>query len=90
MDGPDWDRCQVYEANWTEVLQTMAPPVNASTAPCRNGWEFLYNDIPYATVVSEVRMMMEDDCGLKHGLKRPSICETRRRRFFYSEWSSFH
>ncbi|KAL0895326.1 hypothetical protein ABMA27_011469 [Loxostege sticticalis] len=53
MDGPDWDRCQVYEANWTEVLQTMAPPVNASTAPCRNGWEFLYNDIPYATVVSE-------------------------------------
>ncbi|XP_028166481.1 organic cation transporter protein-like isoform X3 [Ostrinia furnacalis] len=53
VDGPDWNRCEVYDANWTQVLQTMMPPVGSPTVPCRHGWEFLYNDIPYTTVVSE-------------------------------------
>ncbi|CAG9782690.1 unnamed protein product [Diatraea saccharalis] len=52
-DGTDWDRCRVYDANWTHVLVTMSPPSNNDTRPCEHGWEFLYDDIPYTTVVSE-------------------------------------
>ncbi|CAH0406204.1 unnamed protein product [Chilo suppressalis] len=51
--GRDWDRCRVYDANWTRVLETMSPPDTNDTKPCEHGWEFLYNDIPYTTVVSE-------------------------------------
>lgn len=53
----DWDRCSMFAANWTEVLANMTPPAaDTPTVPCRNGWEFLYHDIPYTTVVSEVRI----------------------------------
>ncbi|XP_072936139.1 carcinine transporter-like [Epargyreus clarus] len=49
-----YDRCAMYDANWTEVLATMMPPdPGTPTVPCQNGWEFLFDDIPYATVVSE-------------------------------------
>ncbi|XP_063547227.1 solute carrier family 22 member 3-like [Cydia strobilella] len=49
-----YERCAVFDANWTEVLETLLPPAPGSrTLPCQNGWEFLYDDIPYSTVSSE-------------------------------------
>lgn len=45
----------MYDANWTQVLANLTPPdPGTPVVPCRDGWEFLYEDIPYSTVVSEV------------------------------------
>ncbi|XP_059049275.1 organic cation transporter protein-like [Achroia grisella] len=51
--GDPWDKCSTFNANWSEVLETMAPPLTNTTVPCQNGWEFELSDIPYHTVVSE-------------------------------------
>ncbi|CAH0698722.1 unnamed protein product [Spodoptera exigua] len=49
-----WERCVTYDANWTQVLETMTPPpADTPTIPCQHGWDFELSDIPYATVVSE-------------------------------------
>ncbi|XP_038208486.1 carcinine transporter-like [Zerene cesonia] len=50
----DVDSCMVFDANWTHVLETLRPPeTNTPLIPCQNGWEFIFEDIPYSTVVSE-------------------------------------
>ncbi|XP_061723762.1 solute carrier family 22 member 3-like [Cydia pomonella] len=49
-----FERCVVFDANWTEVLETLLPPAPGSPIlPCQNGWEFLFDDIPYPTVSTE-------------------------------------
>ncbi|XP_013193570.2 organic cation transporter protein [Amyelois transitella] len=53
-DPPGWDRCQMFAANYTEVLATLTRPANDTPLiPCRHGWEFLFNDIPYSTIINE-------------------------------------
>ncbi|KAI5635854.1 sugar transporter domain-containing protein [Phthorimaea operculella] len=53
-DDWEWDRCQTFDANWTHVSLTLTPPhPNTTRVPCKNGWEFTLEDIPYHTVVSE-------------------------------------
>ncbi|CAK1541326.1 unnamed protein product [Leptosia nina] len=48
------DNCMMFDANWTEILETLLPPdPETPLVACRQGWEFLYNDIPYSTIVSE-------------------------------------
>lgn len=55
--GDEWDRCLMYDANWTQVLlQNFSLHPDTPTVPCRNGWEFELGDIPYETVVSEVSL----------------------------------
>ncbi|XP_013163458.1 PREDICTED: solute carrier family 22 member 3-like [Papilio xuthus] len=50
----NYDHCRMYDANWTQVLQTLMPPEPGTpTVPCQHGWEFLFDDIPYSTVVNE-------------------------------------
>lgn len=50
----EWDRCSVYAANWSKVLQTLQPPSpDTPQIYCQHGWEFELGDIPYHTVVSE-------------------------------------
>nr|XP_034841238.1 organic cation transporter protein-like [Maniola hyperantus] len=51
--GEEWERCLMYDANWTHVLQNNSVLPDTPTVPCRNGWEFELGDIPYETVVSE-------------------------------------
>ncbi|XP_045760723.1 organic cation transporter protein-like [Maniola jurtina] len=51
--GEEWERCLMYDANWTHVLQNNSVLADTPTVPCRNGWEFELGDIPYETVVSE-------------------------------------
>ncbi|XP_031769721.2 organic cation transporter protein-like isoform X1 [Galleria mellonella] len=51
--GDPWDKCSTFNANWSQVLENMAPPALNSTVPCQYGWEFELSDIPYHTVVSE-------------------------------------
>ncbi|XP_041973942.1 carcinine transporter-like [Aricia agestis] len=49
----EYDHCSVYDANWTEVLETLQPPTGAPVVGCQHGWEFLFDDIPYSTIVNE-------------------------------------
>ncbi|CAB3221120.1 unnamed protein product [Arctia plantaginis] len=50
----EFDRCMTFDANWTQVLQTLQPPPpDSPLVPCRNGWEFELSDIPYHTVSTE-------------------------------------
>ncbi|XP_072935562.1 organic cation transporter protein-like [Epargyreus clarus] len=50
----EWDRCAMFNSNWSQVLDTMtAPHPSSPTIPCQNGWEFELGDIPYHTIVSE-------------------------------------
>ncbi|CAH2099469.1 unnamed protein product [Euphydryas editha] len=51
--GDDWERCLMYNVNWTHVLLNNSVSPNTSTMPCKDGWEFELKDIPYPTVVSE-------------------------------------
>lgn len=55
--GDDWERCLMYNVNWTHVLINNSVSPNAPTMPCKDGWEFEFNDIPYPTIVSEVRLL---------------------------------
>lgn len=52
------DRCRMYAVNYTEVLQQglAEPDPTWPTVGCRNGWEYNYTDVPYATIASEVRI----------------------------------
>ncbi|XP_050684651.1 solute carrier family 22 member 3-like isoform X2 [Leptidea sinapis] len=51
---PDgWDRCSMYDANWTHVLIHLTVPPDTNIVPCKYGWEFELDDIPYQTIVSE-------------------------------------
>ncbi|XP_072935466.1 solute carrier family 22 member 3-like [Epargyreus clarus] len=53
VDG-DYDHCAMFDANWTQVLETLQPPgPGTPIIPCQNGWEFLFEDIPYSTIVNE-------------------------------------
>ncbi|XP_046971681.1 organic cation transporter protein-like isoform X2 [Vanessa cardui] len=54
ISDTEYDQCFMFDANWTQVLETMlAPDPNTPTIPCTNGWEFLFDDIPYSTIVNE-------------------------------------
>ncbi|XP_053601030.1 beta-alanine transporter-like [Plodia interpunctella] len=53
-EPPGWDRCMMYDTNYTQVLSTLTrPPTGTPVVPCRYGWEFLFDDIPYSTVINE-------------------------------------
>ncbi|CAH0722972.1 unnamed protein product, partial [Brenthis ino] len=51
--GDEWDKCVMYNANWSQVLMNNSVPSDSPVVPCKNGWEFELGDIPYATIVSE-------------------------------------
>ncbi|OWR50027.1 hypothetical protein KGM_202411 [Danaus plexippus plexippus] len=53
IDGEEWNRCFMYDANWTEVLLSNRTDPDTPITACKNGWEFELKDIPYHTVVSE-------------------------------------
>ncbi|CAH0722971.1 unnamed protein product, partial [Brenthis ino] len=50
----EYDHCNMFDANWTQVLETLEPPdIGTPIIPCQNGWDFLFEDIPYSTIVNE-------------------------------------
>lgn len=55
-DSPfGYSRCQVFVANWTDVLTSgIKPDQSWTTQPCQNGWEFNKTEIPYPTISSEM------------------------------------
>ncbi|CAF4896743.1 unnamed protein product [Pieris macdunnoughi] len=49
-----YERCRMFDANWTQVLETLQPPDEGTPLIlCNNGWEFLFNVIPYETIATE-------------------------------------
>lgn len=57
------DRCRMYAVNYTEVLQQglAEPDPTWPTVGCRNGWEYNYTDVPYATIASELDWVCDND-----------------------------
>ncbi|XP_072936137.1 carcinine transporter-like [Epargyreus clarus] len=50
----EYDKCSMFVANWSHVLETMTPPhPSTPTTACLYGWDFEFTDIPYPTVVSD-------------------------------------
>lgn len=52
----------MYAVNFTEQLAAgvkTADP-NWKTIPCNNGWEFDLDEIPYATIATEVRARINE------------------------------
>ncbi|XP_053601031.1 beta-alanine transporter-like [Plodia interpunctella] len=59
-EPPGWNRCMMYDTNYTQVLSTLTrPPTGTPVVPCRHGWEFLFDDIPYSTVINEREWVCE-------------------------------
>ncbi|XP_045457055.1 carcinine transporter-like [Melitaea cinxia] len=49
-----YEQCAMFDRNWTQVLETLSPPDPATpTISCSKGWDFLFEDIPYSTIVNE-------------------------------------
>ncbi|XP_045485745.1 carcinine transporter [Pieris rapae] len=48
------DSCKTFDVNWTHVLESLRPPdPDTALLKCQHGWEFLFEDIPYSTIVNE-------------------------------------
>lgn len=51
-----YSKCSMYAVNFTKILAeniTNADP-NWPTSPCKHGWEFDTDEIPYSTISTEV------------------------------------
>lgn len=50
------ERCRMYAVNYSELLQQQINVSDPSwpTMPCRDGWEYNYTEVPYASIASEV------------------------------------
>ncbi|XP_030020976.2 carcinine transporter [Manduca sexta] len=57
-----YSQCSMYEANWTELLETgQRPDESWRTIPCQHGWEFNKTEIPYPTISSELGWVCDKD-----------------------------
>lgn len=58
-----YSRCQMYEANWSNILADgiRKPDPSWNVIPCQNGWEFDTTDIPYPTISSDLGWVCERD-----------------------------
>ncbi|KAJ2943248.1 hypothetical protein O0L34_g12053 [Tuta absoluta] len=61
--GFEFDRCMVYDVNWTEMLQNgvQQPDVTWPVKKCAGKWEYNYTDVPYATIATELDWVCEKD-----------------------------
>ncbi|PZC70816.1 hypothetical protein B5X24_HaOG214833 [Helicoverpa armigera] len=57
-----YDKCSVYDVNWTEVLQngTLHPNPEWGVRKCENRWEFNYTDVPYESIASQNKCSVYD------------------------------
>ncbi|CAH2099470.1 unnamed protein product [Euphydryas editha] len=61
ISDTEFDQCLMFDRNWTQVLETLSSPDPATPRiPCSNGWEFLFEDIPYSTIVNEREWVCEN------------------------------
>ncbi|CAH1642221.1 unnamed protein product [Spodoptera littoralis] len=62
VDGK-YDRCSVYDVNWTSVLQngTLTPNPEWTVKKCEHKWEFNYSDVPYETIASQQGWVCDKD-----------------------------
>ncbi|KAJ8706378.1 hypothetical protein PYW08_011004 [Mythimna loreyi] len=58
-----YDKCSVYDVNWTEVLLngTLEPSPDWQVKKCQDKWEFNYTDVPYETIASQQGWVCERD-----------------------------
>ena len=55
-DGFAYSKCSMYAVNFTEMLNNGIKQADPSwpVTSCRNGWEYNFTAIPYATIATEV------------------------------------
>ncbi|KAJ8707785.1 hypothetical protein PYW07_011462 [Mythimna separata] len=58
-----YDKCSVYDVNWTEVLLngTLEPNPGWSVKSCQEKWEFNYTDVPYESIASQQGWVCDRD-----------------------------
>lgn len=64
MEGATpFSRCQMYDVNYTEILESGIRVANTSWAvtKCKNGWSFNYTNIPYASIAAEVSVFKDNE-----------------------------
>ena len=50
-----YDSCRMYDVDYAQVIeQGLKPESSWTTVPCRNGWDYDYEQTRYPTIVSEV------------------------------------
>lgn len=57
-----YSKCSMYEANYTAEIANGLTEPNPSwkTIPCTNGWEFDNVEIPYSTIATEVKWILQN------------------------------
>lgn len=55
-----FDRCSMYNVNFTEVLSQGIKEADPSweKIPCQYGWEYNFTDVPYRTIASDVNILL--------------------------------
>uniref|UniRef100_A0A336K3J5 CSON009535 protein n=1 Tax=Culicoides sonorensis TaxID=179676 RepID=A0A336K3J5_CULSO len=57
----NYHKCLMYAVNFTEMREKGLPSdPHWKMISCRNGWEYNFTDIPYATVATELNWVCED------------------------------
>ncbi|CAG9857803.1 unnamed protein product [Phyllotreta striolata] len=57
-----FEKCLMYDVNFTEILKNGVKSANESwkIASCRNGWEYDYSVVPYASISTEQNWVCEN------------------------------
>ncbi|CAH0404422.1 unnamed protein product [Chilo suppressalis] len=58
-----YDKCSVYDVDWTKVLQdgVREPDTKWPIKKCEQKWEFNFTDVPYETIASELGWVCDRD-----------------------------
>ncbi|KAI5638920.1 sugar transporter domain-containing protein [Phthorimaea operculella] len=58
-----FDKCMVYDVNWTEVLQNgvQQPDAKWPVKKCAGTWEYNFTDVPYETIATQLDWVCEKD-----------------------------
>ncbi|XP_028178929.1 carcinine transporter-like isoform X2 [Ostrinia furnacalis] len=63
LSASGYDKCIVYDVDWTKLLQDGIREPNAKwpTRKCEEKWEFNFTDVPYETIASQLGWVCERD-----------------------------
>ncbi|CAH2101687.1 unnamed protein product [Euphydryas editha] len=59
----EYEKCLVYDVNWTKVLASgdMTPNTTWPKKKCQGKWEFNFTDVPYETIATQLGWVCDKD-----------------------------
>ncbi|XP_063372187.1 carcinine transporter-like [Cydia amplana] len=62
IDGK-YHKCQVYDADWTRVIQDGVSEADTKwpTKKCEKQWEYNFTDVPYETIATQLNWVCDED-----------------------------